>query len=131
MYLRIAVALTTFLFSTTALAWAVPIHRATVSSTPTPVGDPIPCTYTNADGQQFSGVVTTGGGHVFCTGMVAPTDDDETNAASIDDLFYSLDEDPEDAPACSIDESEEGEVLECSMEMEMEEGPKGYSPWEG
>ena len=32
------------------LAWAVPIHKCWFPSTPTPVGSPIPCSYTNQDG---------------------------------------------------------------------------------
>ena len=46
MYTRIIAALTTFLISSTALAWgSVPIHLCTVPNTPTPVGNPIPCSY--------------------------------------------------------------------------------------
>src|SRR5262245_42654893 len=98
MYTRIIAALTTFLVSSTALAWSVPIHMCTFPRTPTPVGEPIPCTYTNQDGQSFNGVVTTtSNGEVMCTGLIAPTHDDEAEADDIDELYSSLGEEHDDA----------------------------------
>jgi hypothetical protein len=115
MYTRIIAALTTFLISSTALAWSVPIHKCTFPGTPTPVGDPIPCTYTNQDGQSFNGVVTTSSnGEVLCTGLLAPTPDDTADAASIEALYESLGDQYGDAPYCALDASPKGMVTECS-----------------
>ena len=77
-------------FSTDALAWAVPIHLCSFPDTPTPVGDPIPCSFTNEDGQTFNGVVTSSPAGVFCTGLVAPTPDDPTEAADVAALYSEL-----------------------------------------
>jgi hypothetical protein len=125
MYTRIIAALTTFLISSTALAWSVPIHKCTFPRTPTPVGQPIPCSYTNPDGQTFNGVVTTtSNGEVMCTGLLAPTQDDEAEAADIDKLYTSLGENYDEAPYCGIDATPEGKVAECSDEWPGDSDPQ-------
>jgi hypothetical protein len=117
MYTRIIAALTTFLVSSTALAWSVPIHLCTVTSNPTPVGNPIPCEYENEWGNTYNGVVTTtSSGDVMCTGLVAPTPDDEAEAASIEELYSSLGENYDEAPYCAVDKTPKGNVTECSNE---------------
>jgi hypothetical protein len=117
MYTRIIAALATFLISSTALAWSVPIHRCTFPSTPTPVGDPIPCTFTNQDGQSFNGVVTTtSNGEVLCTGLIAPTPTDPSEADSIEDLYISIDENYDEAPYCAVSSNVKESVTECSDE---------------
>jgi hypothetical protein len=125
MYTRIIAALTTFLISSTALAWSVPIHMCTFPGTPTPVGDPIPCTYTNQDGQSFNGVVTrTSNGEVLCTGLLAPTPDDPAQADSIEELYSSLGDEYGDAPYCALDASPKGIVAECSDKWPDDSNPQ-------
>ncbi len=114
---RIFSALATFatLFvSSTALAWSVPIHLCSFPSEPAP--GPIPCSYTNEDGQTFNGVVTSTGGNVLCTGMVAPTPDDATEAASIDELYESFGESRDEAPMCGVHPTPKGALLECPID---------------
>jgi hypothetical protein len=114
---RIIAALTTFLFSSTALAWSVPIHLCTTPSTPTPVGNPIPCSYVNEEGTTYNGVVTTtGNGDVLCTGLIAPTPDDTTEADSIEELYASLGENYDEAPYCAVNSTPKDVILECSDE---------------
>lgn len=109
--------LATLLVSSTASAWAVPVHLCTVPDEPTPVGDPIPCSYTNEDGQTFNGIVTrSGNGEVLCTGLVAPNPKDPTHAADIAKLYESLGEDRDAAPVCAIAGTKKGAVLECSLD---------------
>lgn len=122
---RIIVALTTFLFSTTALAWSVPIHLCTFPGTPTPIGDPMDCSYTNEDGQTFNGVVTSSSnGDVLCTGLVAPTPSDQTEAASIEELYSSMGDDYYAAPYCALDITSKGAVAECSDEWPDDSEPQ-------
>lgn len=117
MYTRIIAALSTFLLSSTALAWSVPIHLCGFPSAPTPIGDPIPCDYTNEDGQTFNGVVTTtSNGDVLCTGLIAPTPSDSTAAESIEDLYSSFGEDYDEAPYCAVSSTSKDIVTECSDE---------------
>jgi hypothetical protein len=116
MYTRILIALTTLLVSTHASAWNVPIHLCDFPSTPTPAGTPIPCSYTNEDDQTFNGVVTSSsGGGVLCSGMVAPTPQDPTEAADVKKLLMSLGEDPKDLPVCGIHSTTKGALLECPL----------------
>ena len=120
--LTAAAALFTLLASSTAMAWAVPIHKCSVPSTPTPAGQDIPCDYTNADGQTFSGVVTvTSNGTVLCTGLVAPTGNDPLEAQSIEALFEKVGSDYWDAPYCAVEASAKGEEAVCYE--------PGYEPW--
>lgn len=109
---------TTTLVSTNALAWAVPIHKCSYPDTPTPVGDPIPCSYTNEDGQTFYGVVTSSTAGVFCTGMAAPTPSDPTVADDVAALYSEFGENPDEVPECRVQGSIKGAVLECPIEGE-------------
>ncbi|HLT38486.1 MAG TPA: hypothetical protein VK034_19500 [Enhygromyxa sp.] len=123
--LTVVAALSTMLVSSTAFAWAVPIHKCTFPKDPTPVGQPIPCSFTNEDGITFNGVVTvTGNGEVLCTGLAAPTPRDPTEAASIEKLYSSLGDDYGDAPWCALDGTPEGPIAEC-----FDEPPGGDDPW--
>lgn len=59
--------------SSNALAWDVPLHLASYNPGPHSPG-PIDCAYTNADGQEFSGTVTSdGNGGLLCSGIAEPT----------------------------------------------------------
>lgn len=116
----LALALST-LFASTATAWSVPIHRCSFPDTPTPVGEPIPCSFTNQDGQTFNGVVTTtSNGEVMCTGLLAPTPEDPPEAQSIESLYEELGDDYWSAPYCSMDATPEGRFAAC-----FDEPPKG------
>jgi hypothetical protein len=121
---RILIALTTLLVSTNAFAWNVPIHLCDFPSTPTPPGTPIPCSYTNEDGQTFNGVVTSSSSDVFCSGLVAPTPDDPTEAADLEGLLMSLGEDPNDVPVCGLHSTMKGTLLECPIDGD-DPGPWG------
>lgn len=113
------VALATFLVSSTAFAWAVPIHKCWFPSTPTPVGTPIPCSYTNQDGATFNGVVTTSSnGEVLCTGLLAPTPNDTTEAASFEELYSSLGDNYDEAPYCAVQGTSKGSIAECPIDGE-------------
>ena len=123
--LTVALCSVTTLVSLPAHAWSVPIHMCTFPKTPTPVGQPIPCTYTNQDGQSFNGVVTTSGnGEVLCTGLIAPTHDDTAEAANIDELYESLGENHDEAPFCALAGTPKGPVTECSDEWPGEGNPE-------
>jgi hypothetical protein len=120
--LTLIATVTTFLASSTALAWAVPVHLATVPTEPTPAGQPIPCSYTNEDGQTFNGVVVVSQApgtmnQTLCVGLVAPGADDPNEAASFDKLYESLGENPKDAPACFLEDEDEWVLLSCYDEM--------------
>ncbi|TNE91798.1 MAG: hypothetical protein EP330_04155 [Deltaproteobacteria bacterium] len=71
------------LASTTAFAFTVPLSssRASADPGPHPAGQPIPCTATDGWGNTYSGTVVTIEGTMYCTGMVAPADDDAIDAA--------------------------------------------------
>ena len=113
-----AALLISILFASTALAWSVPIHKCTFPKTPTPAGEPIPCSFTNEDGQTFNGVVTqTGNGEVLCTGLIAPTPQDPTEAQSIEELYSSLGDDYWNAPYCAMDATPEGPFAACFDEV--------------
>jgi hypothetical protein len=99
------------------LAWAVPIHLASVTDEPTPAGQPVPCSYTNQDGQTFNGVVSVVGSDVMCVGLVAPNPRDPLEAASFADLYEKLGENPKDAPACYLEDEHEWVSLSCYDEM--------------
>lgn len=123
--LRVTVALATLFVSSTAFAWSVPIHKCSFPSTPTPVGNPIPCSYTNQDGQTFNGVVTTSSnGEVLCTGLLAPTPDDTTEAASFEELYSSLGDDYGNAPYCAVKGTTKGSIAECPID-----GGGDATPW--
>jgi len=64
------------LMSSNAFAWSVPIHLADFNPGPHTAGDPIPCSYTNDDGQTFNGTVTSGPEGVMCSGFAEPPTDD-------------------------------------------------------
>lgn len=116
-------ALATLLVSSTALAWAVPIHKANVPSEPTPAGDPIPCSYTNDDGQTFNGVVTTtSNGTVLCTGLIAPTPDNPLEGQSIEALYEELGDDYWEAPFCAVEGTSKGVAAAVCYEP-------GDEPW--
>jgi hypothetical protein len=119
--LPLVASLSAMLISSTAFAWSMPIHKCWFPRTPTPVGEPIPCSYTNQDGQTFNGVVTTtSNGEVLCTGLIAPNPSDPTEAASIDELYSSIGEDYGSAPFCALEGTDEGPIAEC-----WDEPPKG------
>lgn len=109
-----ALILSSTFVSSTALAWSVPIHKCRFPDTPTPAGDPIPCSYTNQDGQTWNGVVTvTGNGEVLCTGLTAPTPEDPTEADSIEELYASFGDNYDEAPFCALAGSREGPEAVC------------------
>jgi hypothetical protein len=111
------------LFTSTALAWSVPLYKCWYPRTPV---DPtsIPCSYTNEDGQTFNGVVTqTPNGTLLCTGLNAPTPQDPTEAQSIEELYASFGDDYWSAPYCAMDATPEGPFAAC-----FDEAPHGGEP---
>ena len=116
------VAFATLLASSSAFAWSAPIHKCWFPRGPQPVDQPIPCSYTNEDGQTFNGVVTTtSNGTVLCTGLIAPNPTDPLEAQSLDALYEEFGLSFDDAPYCTIEGSEEGEAAVCY--------DPGYEPW--
>ena len=108
-FFALAAALLTTLVSAPAMAWSVPIHECNVSSTPSPAGQDIPCSFTNDDGQTFNGVVsTTSNGTVLCTGLIVPNPDDNTEADSYEELYLELGLDFGEAPYCAIEHAPKG-----------------------
>ncbi len=70
--------------STNAFAWSVPLNQASYDPGPHTPG-PIDCTYTNDDGQEFSGTITSdGSGGLLCSGYAIPNDDDIIEAELAD-----------------------------------------------
>ena len=54
-------------------AWQVPLYSTTYNPGPHKPGDPIECTYTNDDGQSFTGTITSdGSGGLVCAGVAEP-----------------------------------------------------------
>ena len=79
---RIIASIAALLLSSTAFGWAVPVDQSTVSAGPHVAGEDIPCTFTNDDGQSFSGTVQVVDHHVLCVGsMVLDDDIDSIDAA--------------------------------------------------
>jgi hypothetical protein len=79
---RIAMAAAALMISSTAFAWSVPLSSAEYSAGPHPAGQDIDCTYTNDDGQVFSGTVQGPSGSLVCAGDVVSTPDNEVAVAA-------------------------------------------------
>ena len=57
-------------------AWQVPLYQTSYDPGPHQPGEPIPCTFTNDDGQSFTGTITSdGSGGLVCSGIAEPTQD--------------------------------------------------------
>jgi len=87
--------------STSAFAWSVPLIDSGVTVEPGlhDAGDPIPCTVDNGWGQTFQGTVTTVDGELHCSGLAAPADDEEIDAAvreRTSDAYAEFSEDGEE-----------------------------------
>lgn len=117
---RVFLALAALCVSSSALAWSVPLYTCSYDPGPHPAGTDIPCTYTNQDGQSFQGTVTqSGSGGLFCTGLVAPTPNDDTRAAVAADLYSELGDGIATSPTTSWARTKLGVVI-------TEADPVGY-----